>query len=437
MIIILGCGESGFGAALLAQAQGLKVFVSDGSKIRETFRKELIEREIDFEEEGHSIIYDCHPELVIQSPGIPDVAEPIQFFKEKKIAIISEIEFAFRYCTGKIIAITGSNGKTTTTNLTHHILVTAGLDAVKVGNVGVSFCRSLAAGAHQYYVVEVSSFQLDTTDRFQPDIAVILNITPDHLDRYGHDMGRYAAAKFRIAKNQHKENHLILYRDAGIERYVPSMVLDGPQIHWVETTMDDSENVSINGETRFQLQHARLKGRHNAMNLACAAAACSLLGITDEIIQRAVDSFVNDAHRLELIDVINGVQYVNDSKATNVDSVYWALDAMRTSIIWIAGGQDKGNDYTVIDPLVKTKVRALIALGKDNSKLLQHYEGIVPVFDTHAMEDAVRIGRQQALEGDVVLLSPACASFDLFSNYIHRGNEFRTAVMKLKTEYAA
>ncbi|HNB30877.1 MAG TPA: cyanophycin synthetase, partial [Saprospiraceae bacterium] len=239
------------------------------------------------------------------------------------------------------------------------------------------------------------------------------------------------------AKNQHKENHLILYRDAGIEKYVPSMQQDGPQIHWVETTMDDSENVSINGETRFQLQQARLKGRHNAMNLACAAAACSLLGITDEIIQRAVDSFVNDAHRLELIDEINGVQYINDSKATNVDSVYWALDAMRTSIIWIAGGQDKGNDYTVIDPLVKTKVRALIALGKDNSKLLQHYEGIVPVFDTHAMEDAVRIGSQQAFKGDVVLLSPACASFDLFSNYIHRGNEFRSAVMKLKTEYAA
>ncbi len=431
MIVILGCGESGIGAALLAQKKSIPVFLSDAGKIKDEFRSILIEREIDFEEGGHHIVFDCQPQLVVKSPGIPDQSELIIDLKKRDIEIISEIEFAYRYCNGKIIAITGSNGKTTTTNLMAYLMERSGLDVVKVGNVGYSFARSVAEADHQYYVIEVSSFQLDGIVHFKPDIAIILNITPDHMDRYDYVFENYARSKFKISQNQSKNEALILYKDKAVLDYCEHNTL-AAEIMWVSSEMDEDQQVFVNGEPSFSLKNSRLKGRHNAMNAACVSAAAHIIGLSDIQIQEGINSFVNDAHRLEWIDKLNGVDYINDSKATNVDSVYWAMDAMNSKIIWIAGGLDKGNNYELLDELVQAKVKALVALGKDNTKLLAYYKSKLPVSDTHDMKTAVKVASQLANLGDVVLFSPACASFDLFNNYMHRGDEFKSEVQKLK-----
>lgn len=431
MLVILGGGESGMGAALLAHKLSIPVFLSDSGLIKEEFRNHLIEKEIDFEEGGHEIVYDLIPTLVIKSPGIPDDTKIIQYFTSQDVEVISEIEFAFRHCTGKIIAITGSNGKTTTTNLIYHILKTADISVAKVGNVGYSFARSVAESKHQYYVIEVSSFQLDSIRLFRPYIGIILNITPDHLDRYQYKFENYIASKFRIALNQTEADHIILYKDESILKYYSNMNISSV-IHWMKADLNSENTVIINEEKGPSIQNSVLQGRHNAMNISCAVEACKIVGIDSTIIQSAINSFRNDPHRLEHLATIKGVKYINDSKATNVDSVYWALDALNSRIIWIAGGQDKGNDYNSVLPLVKSKVKCLVALGVDNTKLIDFFSPYVNVIDTHSMKDCVAHCGQLAETGDVVLLSPACASFDLFNNYMHRGEEFRNEVLSLK-----
>ncbi len=436
MVVILGCGESGMGAALLAHKQSIPVFISDAGLIPNEFKNQLIELEIDFEENGHSVVYDCNPYLVIKSPGIPDNSKLIQFFIERNVEIISEIEWAFRYCKGKILAITGSNGKTTSTNLLYHILNSAKLDAVKVGNVGYSFARSVAESTHDYYVLEISSFQLDSIVHFKPYAAIILNITPDHLDRYEYKFENYAKSKFRITLNQNSEDHLILYKDKAVEDFSKTISTNAI-IHWMQAILNESDELMINGKQRFNFSNSSLKGKHNAMNVSCVAEVCNLLGISDDQIQQALDTFRNDPHRLESVAKIDEIEFINDSKATNVDSVYWALDAMRKKVIWIAGGLDKGNDYKVLDELVNAKVKMLVALGKDNSKLLNYYQHKMKVADTHDMKSAVNVAFNSAQAGDVVLLSPACASFDLYNNYMHRGDEFRNQVLELKKQSAA
>lgn len=432
MVLILGCGESGFGAALLAHKHGLPVFVSDQTMIREEFKLKFIDLEIDFEEGGHEIAYDIIPTLVIKSPGIPDSAKIIKYFVDRTIELISEIEFAYRYCKGKIIAITGSNGKTTTTNLCYHMLQSNGYNVAKVGNVGFSFARSLAMEDHEFYILELSSFQLDTILNFRPDIAILINITPDHLDRYDNNFDNYIKSKFRICMNQRSDDVFILNsNDLTIQSYLKVNSFK-VKIDPLDVKLDKEENVIVNGERLFSLKNSRLKGSHNALNAACAATAVHYVGLTYDEVQTSMDSFVNDPHRLELVETINGVIYINDSKATNVDSVYWALDAMKGKVIWIAGGQDKGNDYSILQSLVKSKVKALVALGADNVKLLDAFKESIPVFDTHDMNSAVVQSKKLAEEGDVVLLSPACASFDLFNNYMHRGDLFKGEVLKLK-----
>ncbi|NOT38197.1 MAG: UDP-N-acetylmuramoyl-L-alanine--D-glutamate ligase [Saprospiraceae bacterium] len=432
MLVILGCGESGMGAALLAHKLAIPVFVSDSGIIKDEFKKHLIDEEIDFEEGGHTIIYEFTPSFVVKSPGIPDSSDVVKYYIERNIEVISEIEFAYRNCTGKIIAITGSNGKTTTTNLIYHILKSSNFSVAKVGNIGYSFARSLAQQTYNYYVIEVSSFQLDSIVSFKPYIGIILNITPDHLDRYDNNYEKYIASKFRMGLNQNSQDHLILYKDPTIVKSYSSINLSS-QISWIQSELTTEELIYINETEGPSLKHSTLKGKHNAMNVACAVKACTILGLTKGAIQLAINSFVNDPHRLESITSIDGVEYINDSKATNVDSVYWALDAMKSNVIWIAGGQDKGNDYSILLPLVKEKVKTLVTLGVDNSKLIDYFSPYVTVVDTHSIQECVNVCNKISKEGDTVLFSPACASFDLFKNYMHRGDEFRNEVLKLKT----
>jgi len=435
MVLILGAGESGIGAALLARKNKLVPFVSDQSSIKPETKTLLIELEIDFEEEGHVIAYDTVPQLVVKSPGIPYSSTVVQHLASKGVEIISEIEFAFRFCEGKIIAITGSNGKTTTTNLCHHILQVNGFDAVKVGNVGYSFARSLSESEHDWYVVEISSFQLDEINSFHPYIGILLNITPDHLDRYGGIFQNYVESKFRLGKFQNAEEHLIVnIGDPVLSKQIKQFDLPA-HLHLISVDLDESDRIAINDVPKGSIRNASIKGRHNAMNAACCIQAMEILGLTPEQIQMGIDSFKNDPHRLESLGSINGIEFINDSKATNVDSVYWALDAMRKPVIWIVGGQDKGNDYSVLQSLVNGKVKAIVALGADNEKVWSAF-GMHPVKrDTHDMGTAVLSAFSLASPGDVVLLSPACASFDLFKNYMDRGDQFRKEFIKLKAEW--
>ena len=429
MILILGAGESGVGAALLAKKFSIPVFVSDCNSIRPSFLKELIDNEIDFEEGSHSLAFDISPDFVVKSPGIPDQSEIVIHFKDMGTSLISEIEFAYTYCKAKIIAITGSNGKTTTTNLIYHLLHESKKNVVKAGNVGFSFSRAVAEKDWEYIVLELSSFQLDGIENFKSHIAVLLNITPDHLDRYHQRFDLYVNSKFRITLNQSKDDYLIYYgKDTAINDYLSSHSLNSKLIALIPE-LDENDIIRLNGEKLADLSTSHLKGRHNAINAACAIQAVKLLGLSNENIQEAINNFINDPHRLESVLTIDGVEFINDSKATNVDSVFWALDAMKKKVVWIAGGQDKGNDYTVLKPLIEKKVKALICLGVDNVKLINAYQGIIPVIkDTHDIHDAVNIAYESASSGDVVLLSPACASFDLFKNYEDRGLQFKKEV---------
>lgn len=444
-IIILGGGESGTGAALLAKAKGLDVFVSDAGQLKEKYKNELVQHAIEFEEGQHTEEKILKATLVIKSPGIPEKTEIIKKIKLKKIAIIDEIEFAFRYLNGKVIAITGTNGKTTTTLLTYHLLKTADKKVALAGNVGESLARKVATEEFDWYVVEISSFQLDGIQTFHPHIGVLLNITPDHLDRYDHKMANYINSKFKLVKNMGSKDYFIYYVDDKVSG--PEAKQRSTEAYRVEISMDHEAITSAHfdgkkmvfqfGKKSFKISQSdtTLKGTHNLINTMAAVSVAYLAKVPDTKIREGLKTFKNAPHRLESIAVINGVEFVNDSKATNVDSVMYALGSYDKPLIWIAGGIDKGNDYNLIKNEVERKVKTLICLGKDNDKLKKFFGKVVPVvLETESAKELVQLAMKAAAKGDVVLLSPACASFDLFKNYEDRGNQFREAVLQMKNE---
>ncbi len=424
-VAIIGGGESGVGAALLAQSRGKKVFVSEYGKLSDEYRTELKENKVPFEEGGHSLEELQKFDIIVKSPGVGDHTEVIKGLNYYDKTVISEIEFGFYFTEKRIIGVTGSNGKTTTTGLIYHLLREAGVTAVVGGNIGESFARQVSKEAEdtEVYVLELSSFQLDGIVDFLPNIAVLLNITPDHLDRYDYDFAKYEKAKWRIAMNQ-KEIDLLVYNS--------ELKLQGGRQRRIaieEKNYKSSKLLTKSGEI-FEIEKSQLKGRHNRFNALCAIEVGLEYGLNRGQIQKGLESFVNVAHRLQEVAEVEGVVYVNDSKATNVDAVFYALEAMESSIIWIVGGSDKGNDYEAISSLVTEKVKHKIYLGIDNSKLLDYFgEGR----ESRSMVEAVQIASDLANAGDVVLLSPACASFDLFENYEDRGEQFVKAVMNLAT----
>jgi UDP-N-acetylmuramoylalanine--D-glutamate ligase len=444
-IVILGAGESGTGAAILAKAKGYDVFVSDQSKIKDIYKSELIEHSIQFEESTHTEELITNASLIIKSPGIPDKAEIIKKVKAKKIAIIDEIEFACRFIKGKIIAITGTNGKTTTTLLTYHLMREAGFNVALAGNVGESLARKVAHEQHDWYVIEISSFQLDGTRSFRPHIGILLNITPDHLDRYDYKMENYIDSKFKLAHNMNEENYFIYYKDDAVtgeevsKRNISANLLS-ISLSANQGSYAYADNAIMNfnyHKNSFSISQTdtSLKGPHNLINTMAAVSAVLLAGGDVDKIKAGLKTFKNAPHRLELIAIIDGVEFVNDSKATNVDSVVYGLGSYRGPLVWIAGGIDKGNDYSIIEEQVREKVRALICLGKENDKLKAAFGNVVKeIYETQSVKELVKIALRISKPGDVVLLSPACASFDLFKNYEDRGNQFREAVLELKKQ---
>ncbi len=452
-VVILGGGESGTGAAILAKAKGYDVFVSDSGLLKEKYKTDLITHAISFEEGFHSEERILSADLIIKSPGIPDKVELIKKIRAKGIAVIDEIEFAFRFASSKIIAITGTNGKTTTTLLTYHLLKWAGLNVALAGNVGESFARKVATDNYDWFVLEVSSFQLDGIKSFRPNIGILLNITPDHLDRYEYKMENYVNSKFQLVKNMAKGDSFIFYReDKVITEEISKRRL---AIHLIPISLDtgavgvppseargsrDGLMFFESNAVQIAQSETTLKGPHNLINTMAAVSAARIAGVSIESIKAALKTFKNAPHRLESVGVINGVEFVNDSKATNVDSVVYALGSYTQPLVWIAGGIDKGNDYSIIKDEVKKKVRTLICLGKDNQKLKDFFGGLVKeIKETQTVKELVRLAMESAQQGDVVLLSPACASFDLFKNYEDRGNQFREAVneLKIKTQKTA
>lgn len=444
-VVILGGGESGTGAALLAKAKGWDVFVSDQGQLKDNYRKDLTDNTIEFEEGKHSEEKVLSAHLIIKSPGISSKTDIVKKAKSKKIQIIDEIEFACRYLKGKIIAITGTNGKTTTTLMTYHLLKQAGLNVALAGNVGESLARKVASADYDWYVLEISSFQLDGTKTFHPHVAVLLNITPDHLDRYDGKMANYVNSKFRMIKNMNSGDYFVYFADDKIagaeakhrstEAYRVEVSLDPEAI--TSAHYDGKKMVFQFGKKSFKIAQSEttLKGVHNLINTMAAVSAAYLAKVPDAKIKEGLKTFKNAPHRLETIATIKGVEFVNDSKATNVDSVMYALGSYNKPLIWIAGGIDKGNDYNLIKEEVKKKVKTLICLGKDNAKLTSFFTSVVPkVMETQDVGQLVRMALESAQSGDVVLLSPACASFDLFKNYGDRGDQFRHAVLQLKEE---
>jgi UDP-N-acetylmuramoylalanine--D-glutamate ligase len=443
-IVILGAGESGTGAALLAVKKGFDVFVSDQGMIKDKYKTELEKHLIPFEEGKHTEELVLNGDLIIKSPGIPDKADLIKKAKGAGIQIIDELEFAFRYLKGKVIAITGTNGKTTTTLLIHHLMKTAGINAALGGNVGKSLARQVMDEDHDWYILEVSSFQLDGTKEFKPEIGILLNITPDHLDRYEYSMEKYIDSKFQLIQNMDEGNHFIYYKeDPVISNELSKRKVTTSSIG-VSLRADTTSSVRATGTTmnffledNFSIaqEETTLKGPHNLINTMAAVSAVYLAGVSVDSIREGLKSFKNAPHRLESIAMIQGVEFVNDSKATNVDSVVYALGSYQQPLIWIAGGVDKGNDYNIIKEDVRKKARALVCLGKENDKLKKAFADVVPVIEeTQSVKELVRIALRLAKAGDVVLLSPACASFDLFKNYEDRGNQFREATLELKEE---
>lgn len=432
-VAILGGGESGVGAALLAKKLGFEIFVSDKGLIQDKYKKELIDNSIEFEEGTHTENRILSADEIIKSPGIPDKVPIVKAALEKGILVISEIEFAARYAgDAVIIGITGSNGKTTTTKLMYHLLQTAGFEVAMGGNVGYSFARLLTETPKKYYVLEISSFQLDNIVDFRTNISMILNITPDHLDRYDYKLENYTKSKFKIIENQRADD-IFLYNidNENIVYHLEDVTLTPKGIAISENSIE-SEMLQVEKST-YDMSKTLLKGQHNFMNALFAIHAAKALGVEDKAIQKGLETFVNAPHRMELVATIDGVEYINDSKATNVDSVFYALQAMTKPIIWIVGGQDKGNDYEPLLQLVKEKVKAIVCMGVDNSKIIDVFvEMIDDIIETDSAKEAVETAKELAEAGDVVLLSPACASFDLFKNYEDRGNQFREEVLKLK-----
>ena len=442
-LVILGGGESGTGAAVLGKQKGWEVFLSDKSSLKEVYKKELDAKGIRWEEGQHTESEILSADCIIKSPGIPHKVPIVQQAKAKGIEIISEIEFASRYTDAKIIAITGSNGKTTTTTLVYHLLKEAGLSVAVGGNIGYSFARLVAQEPKEYYVLEISSFQLDDITSFHPHIALLLNITPDHLDRYNYEFQNYIDAKMRITEFQQAADFLIYDADDPVtaqeigKGQVKAQLLPFS----LEKTFErgawslDEKNMYVDvNQNIFEMstKDLTIKGKHNLKNAMGATMVAKLLNVRNENIRNSLMTFQGVPHRLEFVREVEGVRYINDSKATNVNSVYYALDSMEEGLVWIVGGQDKGNDYTPLIPYVSKKVKAIVCLGLDNQKIIQTFQSIVPtIIETHSMEDAVQVGRGLSQEGDTVLLSPACASFDLFQSYEDRGNQFKHYVNML------
>ena len=440
-IAILGAGESGVGAAVLAKKFGWDVFVSDAGVIKESFKKELNDLAVQWEESGHSEERILSVDLVVKSPGIPEKAALIQQLRAKGVKIVSEIEFAGYYNTAKTICITGSNGKTTTTMLTYHILKKAGIRVGLAGNVGASFAKQVAEEDFDWYVLELSSFQLDDMYEFRADIAILTNITPDHLDRYNYEMQNYTNAKFRILQNQTSADWFIYNADDPIvAKEVAQRKIAAQQAAFSLTTPQEiggyinKQQLTINIKDQFtmSIHDLALKGKHNAQNSLASGVAARILEIRKEIVRESLEDFVNVEHRLEFVAKVHGIEFINDSKATNVNSTWFALESMENPTVWIVGGVDKGNDYSELMDLVKEKVKAIICLGVDNKKLIESFTGVVDtVVEARSAMEAVAYGYRLAKKDETVLLSPACASFDLFENYEDRGNQFKEAVRAL------
>jgi UDP-N-acetylmuramoyl-L-alanine--D-glutamate ligase len=441
-LVILGGGESGVGTAILGKQKGWEVFLSDKGSLKPHYRETLNKEGIQWEEGTHTEEKILSADVIMKSPGIPDKAPIIKKAHEKGIAVISEIEFASQYTDSLIVGITGSNGKTTTTLLTYHIFKEAGLQVGLGGNIGYSFAELVATKNPPYYVLEISSFQLDGIEHFAPHIAVLLNITPDHLDRYDYKFENYINSKFRIAMNQTENDYLIYDADDEVitqwlsthtikSKLIPfSIEKELPQGAFLK---DNKIYIMLeNQTTEIDVEEISLRGKHNIKNTMAASVAARLVNIRNNSLRESLKGFKGAPHRLEEVKVVDGVTYVNDSKATNVNSVFYALDTIKTPIVWIVGGQDKGNDYNSLLPYVHEKVRAIVCLGVDNSPIIQSfYNTIGTLVETRSMDEAVKLAQGFAQEGDTVLLSPACASFDLFKNYEERGDLFKAAVQKL------
>ncbi|MDE6227133.1 MAG: UDP-N-acetylmuramoyl-L-alanine--D-glutamate ligase [Muribaculaceae bacterium] len=443
-LVVLGGGESGAGAAVLGKVKGMDVFLSDMGSVPEKYKKLLEEYGIPYEEGRHTEELILNADVVVKSPGIPPYAPMVEKIVAKGIPVLSEIEFAAGFTDAKMVCITGSNGKTTTTLLTYHILRKAGLDAGLAGNVGKSLALQVAVEPHDIYVIELSSFQLENMYQFKANIAVIMNITPDHLDRYDHKMENYVAAKFRILQNQTRDDYFVYWQDDPIIReqirHVQSEALRLPfGVDREEGSAAFVEEGIVHFSTPTEVweiprDRLALSGLHNLYNSMAAGISASVLKIKKERIREALEDFEAVEHRLEFVDTVEGVRWVNDSKATNVNSTWYALESMNTPTVLILGGKDKGNDYSEIEELVKEKVKAIVCMGKDNAKLLKFFTGKVSVIaDTHSLEEAVAECRKLASEGDTVLLSPCCASFDLFKSYEDRGEQFKKAVRNMNS----
>ena len=441
-LVILGGGESGVGTAILGKQKGWEVFLSDKGSLKPHYRETLNKEGIQWEEGTHTEEKILSADVIMKSPGIPDKAPIIKKAHEKGIAVISEIEFASQYTDSLIVGITGSNGKTTTTLLTYHIFKEAGLQVGLGGNIGYSFAELVATKNPPYYVLEISSFQLDGIEHFAPHIAVLLNITPDHLDRYNYKFENYINSKFRIAMNQTENDYLIYDADDEVitqwlsthtikSKLIPfSIEKELPQGAFLK---DNKIYIMLeNQTTEIDVEEISLRGKHNIKNTMATSVAARLVNIRNNSLRESLKGFKGAPHRLEEVKVVDGVTYVNDSKATNVNSVFYALDTIKTPIVWIVGGQDKGNDYNSLLPYVHEKVRAIVCLGVDNTPIIQSfYNTIGTLVETRSMDEAVKLAQGFAQEGDTVLLSPACASFDLFKNYEERGDLFKAAVQKL------
>lgn len=442
-LVILGSGESGVGAAILGKARGYEVFVSDGGKLKDNYRQELSDHGISFEEGQHTEEKILDADEIMKSPGIPEKNEMVKKIRAKGIPVISEVELAYRFKgNSRIVAITGSNGKSTTTALLFHICQTAGLDCAMVGNIGISFAKQVALDPKEVYVAEISSFQLDDIRDFRPDIAVLLNITEDHLDRYEYKFENYIRCKFRIIENQTETDHFIYCEDDPVIMQHLALLT----IHTNPLPFSMKQEVKKGGyikgdQMMLRIQEERvsmsiydfaLKGKHNNYNTMAAGIAAATLGIRKEKIREAVKNFHSLEHRMEFVAMVRGVEFVNDSKATNVNSTWFALESMNKPTILVLGGTDKGNDYTLIADLVKEKVKAIVCMGVDNKKIIEAFKDVVPVIvETDSAKKAVTTSFKLAAKGDVVLLSPACASFDLFKNYEDRGTQFKNAVKEL------
>ena len=442
-LVVLGGGESGVGTAILGKKKGYDVFVSDFGKIKENYKEVLTINGIAWEDEMHTEEFILNADVVMKSPGIPEKAPIVKKLIEKGVPVISEIEFAIQFTDATTVGITGSNGKTTTTLLTYHLLKQGGLNVGLAGNIGKSFAWQVAENKHDIYVLELSSFQLDGIINYKPHIAIITNISPDHLDRYNYDYNLYIDSKFRITKNQTEADYLIYdNEDEAIQNWLKKNAIKAHKVPFSLVTKPENEggfleennmNTTIKNDTfTMPINELALEGKHNIKNAMAATAVAQLLNIRKQTIRESLTNFQGAEHRLEKVLKIQGVQYINDSKATNVNSVFYALDSMTTPTVWIVGGVDKGNDYDELMPLVREKVKAIVCLGVDNTKISNAFNNVVDIMvETTSMSEAVQIAQRLAEKGDTVLLSPACASFDLFENYEDRGKQFKQAIFNL------